>query len=215
MKGVAKHTEAIIEKVSLLECIKSWTLVGGTALAIQLDHRKSEDLDFMRWQSQKGERMDVNWPAIRKQLETVGEIHSVDILDHNHIEFIVSGVKISFYAREGRSPVKTTLPFLNNIQLADINAIATMKLEVMLRRSKFRDYYDLFCIFQQDPDVMKFVKAAGDYSNHLLKSKHFLAMLTNHRHFEEDRNFEQLGPRIAVTPLQIEEYIKGLLKKSE
>lgn len=48
-----------------------------------------------------------------------------------------------------------------------------MKLEVMLRRSKFRDYYDLYCIFQQDPDVMKFVKAAGDYSNHLLKSKHF------------------------------------------
>lgn len=213
MRGIAKHTEAIIENISRLECIKGWTLVGGTALAIQLDHRKSEDLDFMRWQSQKGERMDVDWPAIRKQLETVGEIRSMDILDHNHVEFVAAGVKFSFYAREGKSPVKATIPFLNNIVLADVEAIAAMKLEVMLRRSKFRDYYDLYCIFRQDPDVMKFVKAAGDYSNHLLKSKHFLAMLTNHRHFEEDRNFEQLEPRIAVTPLQIEEYIKGLLKK--
>lgn len=59
MKGIAPHTEAIIGQVSQLECIEGWTLVGGTALAIQLDHRKSEDLDFMRWQKQKGERMDV------------------------------------------------------------------------------------------------------------------------------------------------------------
>lgn len=213
MRGIAKHTEAIIDAVSQLECIKGWTLVGGTALAIQLDHRKSEDLDFMRWQTYKDERMDVDWPAIRKQLETVGEIQSMDILDHNHVEFVVSGVKFSFYAREDRSPVKTTIPFLNNIVLADVEAIAAMKMEVMLRRSKFRDYYDLYCIFQQDPDVMKFVKAAGDYSNHLLKSKHILAMLTNHNHFDEDRNFEQLEPRIRITSVEIEEYIKGLLKQ--
>lgn len=212
MRGIAKHTEAIIEMVARLECIKDWTLVGGTALAIQLDHRKSEDLDFMRWQSYKGERMDVDWSTIRCQLEKVGEIQSMDILDHNHVEFVVSGVKFSFYAREGKSPVKMTVPFLNNIVLADVEAIAAMKLEVMLRRSKFRDYYDLYCILQRDPDVMKFVKAAGDYSNHLIKSKHFLAMLTNHKHFDEDRNFEQLEPRISITPIEIEEYIKGLLK---
>ena len=211
MRGIAKHTEAIIEQVSRLECIEGWTLVGGTALAIQLDHRKSEDLDFMRWQNHKGERMDVDWPKIRKQLETIGDIQSMDILDHNHVEFVVSGVKFSFYAREGQSPIKSTIPLLNNIVLADIDAIAAMKLEVMLRRSKFRDYYDLYCIFRQDADVMKFVKAAGVYSNHLLKSKHILAMLTNHNHFEEDRNFDQLEPRFSITPIEIEEYIKGLL----
>ena len=211
MKGIAKHTEAIIEKVSLLDCLDGWTLVGGTALAIQLDHRKSEDLDFMRWQSHRGERMDIDWPAIKKQLETIGEIQSMDILDRNHIEFVVAGVKLSFYARESKSPVKETIPFLNKIVLVDVESIAAMKMEVMLRRSKFRDYYDLYCIFRQDTDVMKFVKAAGDYSNHLLKSKHILAMLTNHNHFEEDSNFDQLEPRYNISAVEIEEYIKGLL----
>ena len=211
MKGIAKHTEAIIEKVSLLDCIDGWTLVGGTALAIQLDHRKSEALDFMRWQSHRGERMEIDWSAIKKQLETVGEIQSMDILDRNHIEFVVAGVKLSFYARESKSPVKQTIPFLNKIVLADVESIAAMKMEVMLRRSKFRDYYDLYCIFRQDTDVMKFVKAAGDYSNHLLKSKHILAMLTNHNHFEEDSNFDQLEPRYDISAVEIEEYIKGLL----
>ena len=210
MKGIAKHTQQIIEPVSRLDCLKGWTLVGGTALAIQLGHRLSEDLDFMRWQTHKGERMDVDWPQIRKELETVAEIQSMDILDHNHVEFIVAGVKFSFYARESKSPVNHTVPFLNHIVLADMEAIAAMKMEVMLRRSKFRDYYDLYCIFQQ-PDVMKFVRAAGEYSNHTLKSKHILAMLTDHHRFGEDQNFAQLEPLYSISAQEIETYIKNLL----
>jgi len=208
MKGVAKHTEAIIDGLSRLDCLKGWTLVGGTALAIRLDHRKSEDLDFMRWEK----RAIVDWPVIRKQLETIGEVRSMDILDRDHVEFVVSGVKLSFYARESRSPVRQTIPFLNNIVLADMDAIATMKLEVMLRRSKFRDYYDLYCILLEDRDVMKFVKAAGEYSGHVRKSRNFLAMLTDHNHFEADRNFGQLEPKYNVSPEEIEAYIKSLLK---
>ena len=126
MRGIAEHTEAIIERVSRLECIEGWTLVGGTALAIQLDHRKSEDLDFMRWQTHKGEHMEVDWPKIRKQLETVGDVRSMDILDRNHVEFVVAGVKLSFYARESKSPVKAPIPFLNHIVLADVDAIASL-----------------------------------------------------------------------------------------
>ena len=46
-KGLTPNIEAIIDNVSQLECIKPYTLCGGTALAIQLGHRMSEDLDFM------------------------------------------------------------------------------------------------------------------------------------------------------------------------
>ena len=92
-----------------------------------------------------------------------------------------------------------------------MEAIAAMKMEVMLRRSKFRDYYDLYCIFQQQPDVMKFVRAAGEYSNHTLKSKHILAMLTDHRRFGEDQNFAQLEPLYSISAQEIETYIKNLL----
>ena len=137
----------------------------------------------------------------------------MDILDHNHVEFVVSGVKLSFYARESKAPVMKTIPFMNHIVLADIGSIAAMKTEVMLRRSKFRHYYDLYCIFRNDSDVMKFVKAAGDYSGHLLKSKNILAMLTDHRRFGEDHNFDQLEPVYTVTPEEIEAYIKKLLQR--
>lgn len=215
MKGITRHTEALIEPVSRLDCLKGWVLVGGTALAIQLGHRLSEDLDFMRWQTRRDERMDVDWPTFRKQLETVGKVESMDILDHNHVEFVVAGVKFSFYARESKAPEMTLIPFMNNIVLADAASIAVMKMEVMLRRSKFRDYYDLYCIFREDPDVMKYVKRAGDYSNHMLKSKHILTMLTDYRRFGEDRNFSQLEPAYSIGAEEIETYIKGLLQKPE
>lgn len=46
-QGLTANIEAIIEQVAQMESIKPYTLCGGTALAIQIGHRKSEDLDFM------------------------------------------------------------------------------------------------------------------------------------------------------------------------
>ena len=49
MKGLAPHTEQIFERISRLECIQPFVLVGGTALSLQLGTRQSEDFDFMKW----------------------------------------------------------------------------------------------------------------------------------------------------------------------
>ena len=49
MKGLAPHTSKIFESVSMLDCIKPYLLVLGTALSLQIGTRQSEDLDFMKW----------------------------------------------------------------------------------------------------------------------------------------------------------------------
>lgn len=144
MDGLARHTASIIEALSKLECIKPYVLVGGTALSLQLATRESEDLDFMSWRKNRNERREVDWPRIKKELETIGSVEKCDILDIDHVEYVVNGVKISFYANPNQSPVKEVIPYLNNIVLADKLSIGAMKMEVLLRRSKFRDYYDIF-----------------------------------------------------------------------
>lgn len=106
MKGITPNTSALIEPLSKLECIKPYTLVGGTALSLQLGTRMSEDLDFMSWRRTKNERREVDWPIIKKELETIGVIERLDILDMDHIEFVVNGVKLSFYANPNYSPLK-------------------------------------------------------------------------------------------------------------
>lgn len=212
MKGLAPHTQEIFEAVSKLECIKPYTLVGGTALSLQLNTRQSEDLDFMKWKSSKNEKMEVEWPQIKKELATIGEIQSFDILDIDHVEFRVSDVKFSFYAAPKYSPVENTITILNNIQLADIESIGAMKMEVLMRRSNFRDYYDIYSILKSGVDIHNIISKALKYSGHHLKSKNLLAMITNGTRFNRDAHFEQLAPIYNISVSDIENYIKSLLK---
>ena len=204
MKGLAPHTQSVFESVSKLECLKPYLLVGGTALSLQ-------DLDFMKWRTCKTEKMEVAWFQIEKELATVGEIQHKDILDIDHVEFLVSGVKFSFYACPKYSPVNNPVNYLNNIRLADVRSIGAMKMEVMLRRSNFRDYYDIFSILKSGMSINDLISLALSYSGHKLKSKNLLAMLTNSNRFTRDAGFDQLQPVYSVTAQEIEEFIKSSL----
>lgn len=62
MKGLAPKTLSVFNKICLLDCIKPYTLVGGTALSLQIANRLSEDLDFMSWKLSKDEKREVDWP---------------------------------------------------------------------------------------------------------------------------------------------------------
>lgn len=202
MKGLALHTEAIIEKVSHLKCILPYYLVGGTALSLQIGHRLSEDLDFMRWT----DKDEVDWVSIEKELSSTGEIQKTEIMSFEHVEFVVSEVKFSFYNCPKKNPVRQVVPFMNNIRLADTDSIAIMKMETLLRRSKFRDYYDLYCIFRdkKDEEIKRLIDEALRYSGHKLKTKNLLSILTSGERFRNDGMFKQLDPIYPVTAEEIE-----------
>lgn len=211
MKGLASHTSAIIEPLSRLDCIAPFCLVGGTALSIQLGTRLSEDLDFMSWRTVKNEKREVDWPSIKRELESVGTVEKFDILDLDHVEFIVNGVKVSFYANPNYSPLQQRINYMNNIWLADLLSIGAMKMVVMLRRSKFRDYYDIYSLLDAGINLSDMVDLALKYSGHRLKSKNLLAMLTRSERFEPDSNFSALRPVYQITPKDIEARIKEAL----
>ncbi len=211
MKGLAPHTAELFDAISRLECIKPFVLVGGTALSLQIDHRESEDLDFMNWRTSRNEKREVDWPMIKKELETIGVIQHCEILDFDHVEFILEGVKLSFYANPHHSPLKERLHCINNIFLADKTAIGAMKLEVMLRRSKFRDYYDIYCLLNDGVSLTEMIELALKYSDHRLKSKNLLAMISRPDRFVPDSNFSALKPRFAVTAKEISERIISIL----
>ena len=212
MIGLAPHTTAIFDKAIRLECIKPYYLVGGTALSLQLGTRMSEDLDFMRWRTSKTERMEVAWKQIEEGLATIGEGQSMNLMDIDHVEFIVSGVKFSFYACTRFSPLTAPIDYRDNLKLADIPAIGAMKMEVMLRRSNFRDYYDIYSIVKSGVDVRELVSKASTYSQHQLKTKNILAMLTNSNRFTRDERFLQMQPLYDVSAMEIEEYLKEKLQ---
>ncbi len=215
MIGLAPNTALIFEAISQLECIKPFTLVGGTALSLQLGTRESEDLDFMSWRETRNERREVDWPNIKKQLKTIGPLEKCDIFDIDHVEFKVNGVKLSFYANPNFSPVSRPIPFLNNIFLADKTAIGAMKMEVLLRRSQYRDYYDIYSLLEDGEKLKEMMSLALKYSGHRLKSKNLIAMLTRSDRFIRDTNFATLNPTYDITPKEIEDRIKAAMAEEE
>lgn len=208
MKGITPKTEVVLKAISTLDCIKPYTLVGGTALSLTLGTRESEDLDFMSWRQKKDEKREIDWPAIKREIESVCNIEVFDILDIDHIEIVADGVKISFYANPNYSPVKQSKRFINNIKLADPVSIGAMKMEVMLRRSKFRDYYDIYSLLKAGYDINEMISLALKYSNHRLKSKNLLALITNSERFIPETSFMSLNPVYDISPKDIEEEIK-------
>lgn len=215
-KSLAPHTGKVFEAISRLECIKPYTLVGGTALSLQIGKRQSEDLDFMKWLSKKGEKPEVDWPAIKKELESVGEIRSFEIGSLDLASFNFEGVNLTFYAAP-RKAIKSMvrIPYLNNLCLADMESIGAMKMEAMLRRSKFRDYYDIYSILLEGGDINKMIAEALEHSDHKLRTKSLLFMLTDGRRFIKDKGFEELQPIYDVSSSDIEAYIKSLLARKD
>ena len=212
MNGLAPQTSEVFERITSLECIKPFVLVGGTALSLQLNKRQSEDLDFMCWKKSAKDKPEVPISSIKREIESVANIDSMEIGGFNFVSFVVEGVKLSFYAApRKRIPSMQVIPFKNNLQLADIKSIGAMKMEAMLRRSKFRDYYDIYTVLHEGVDIQEMIEMALEHSGHLLKRMNLLAMLCDGERFRKDKVFIQLHPVYDVTPYDIQEYIKQKL----
>ena len=212
MNALAPHTSEIFDQICSLECIKPYFLVGGTALNLQIASRLSEDLDFMSWRSNQTKKQEVDWVTIEKELSGIGKIEAHDIWDFDHIEFLVSGVKISFYANPKISPITKAIHLKGHLWMADIKAIGAMKMEVLLRRCNFRDYYDIYSILQHGINFKEIVTLSLDYSGHVISTKNLLAILTDSSRFHLDNSFEQLNPAYRVSPVEIESYLKQCIK---
>lgn len=214
MKGLAGKVNLIFEQVSRLECLRDYTLIGGTALSLQINKRLSEDLDFCQWSKNlKSDKPLVDWPAIEKELESIGEISSRDILGFDQVNFVLDGVNISFFTKPGNlSPVKDFGFIHNHIKAADIDAIGAMKIELILRRSEFKDYYDIYSILREGRSLRAMLSAASAYSNRRLKSRDALSFLANGKNYQKDKSFALLQPFYQIDHFGIEAFMKEIIK---
>ena len=209
-EALVEKTLKVIETISKMEFVKSYFLVGGTALALQLKHRLSEDLDFMSWKQSKNDKQNINVEKIKNELAQNFVINKIDILGNNHIEiYIDDGVKLSFYASDKLKPAIKPVHYLNNLILADEDCIAALKMELFLRRNEFRDYYDLYCILKNKDakEIKQIISNALKYSEYHLKTKNLIGMLTNSERFKYNATFVQLAPKYTVTAKEIESFM--------
>lgn len=119
--------------------------------------------------------------------------------------------KVSFYANQlYQSPIISSLLMLitGNIQVSDLLSLGAMKLELMLRRSTFWDYYDIYAILKEGISLKAMVALAGKYTMHQLKSKNILSFILNGNNYRYEKEFDKLNPKYQVGTEDIQLFIE-------
>jgi predicted nucleotidyltransferase component of viral defense system len=114
-------------------------LVGGTALALQLGHRHSVDLDFFG-------TITASHDEIFREISNFKlDISSVQDSARIHI-FLVDGIKVDMvdYPYKWLEPPVET----DGIKMADLKDICAMKLAAITNRGKKKDFIDIYTLFQ-------------------------------------------------------------------
>jgi predicted nucleotidyltransferase component of viral defense system len=213
MKGLSKHTDSVFDFIKDLDILEDYFLIGGTALSVQINHRLSEDLDFCKWQDNQSIRSkEVKWLEIESALKELGDVKT-DVLDLYQSDFLVNGVKVSFYSNgmANSREIASNVQF-DKVKPADLLSLGAMKLEVMSRRNVFRDYYDVYAILKEGVPLKKMVELCGRYSKHRLRTRMILAILADESRFKYEEKFEQLEPRYRVNSKEIGEFIQSKIQ---
>ncbi|MCY3841585.1 MAG: nucleotidyl transferase AbiEii/AbiGii toxin family protein [Gammaproteobacteria bacterium] len=115
-----------------------WTLAGGTALALQIGHRYSEDLDFFRTGS-----FDVG-----RLLARTAEVDEVRVLSRtgDTLHVLLAGLRISFF--EAEAPLLFPASEYRGLSLADPRDIAAMKVIAIGGRGSRKDFIDLYSLLK-------------------------------------------------------------------
>jgi len=134
-KAVEPFTLELLIKIQRFPQFEAFRLVGGTALALYLGHRKSIDLDFFSHKVSLPENYQEIFSEIVTKIEITSESKVINI-------FKLNDIKVDF--------VTYPYPWLNDpiledgIKLATLNDIAAMKLSAITNRGTKKDFIDRY-----------------------------------------------------------------------
>ena len=123
------------------EFSEDFGLVGGTAIAFHLGHRRSIDFDMF------SEEKFGNLSILNKiKASTFGEPSNILVNRLGEFTFIVNNVKMTFF----NYPYKIIYSesFGYNIKIPDILTLSAMKAFALGQRAKWKDYVDLYFIIK-------------------------------------------------------------------
>ncbi len=133
--------------------VKSYYLVGGTAIAFHLGHRKSIDYDLFTEE-------DVNVLGIKKQVATSGFSSMLIVQKNDQVHFIINEVKLTFF--QFPFSVEAKLYHEQYFRIPDLLSLAAMKAFALGGRGKWKDYVDLYFILKFHFSIKKICdKATG------------------------------------------------------
>ena len=180
---------------------REYYLVGGTAIALYLGHRRSIDYDLFKFA-----------PLNRKKnLDKIQKFGFQPLVTWNvadQLNMVVNNVKITFFQYPFQ--IKVSNSFENAIRLPDLLELAAMKAFALGRRSKWKDYVDLYFLLKEKYTLNEICQRATKIYGNLFSDKLFRSQLS----YFEDVDYSEEVDYIIPNPPSDSEVKRFLIEVS-
>lgn len=178
---------------------KDFVLYGGTALALRLGHRRSEDLDFFSNGSFSPALLMRHVPYLKEA--------RIEQFEENTLSCVIDRggpVKISYFGDLNLMRVHDPdVADKNEIQVASLLDIAVSKVKTIQQRAEAKDYFDIASILDAGIDLPKVLAAAKAIYGRKFVAQVSLKALS----YFEDGNLPTLTPatqnRLRTAALEV------------
>lgn len=218
--------------------LSTFSLVGGTALALQIGHRISEDLDFNIF----GQRLPIRTleavlndlaqsgatiqSLITSEQKSTFKINRGANLDHYIQDYLIDGAKVTFHARHPDDRPRSQIEFLKatpkisvapeGFDVLGLDGLLVMKSLVVYDRVRSRDLFDLMVLTRDHGYTLEQVFAAIDAYQPIRNKdpEHFKRAVTGLIALDaDDEGFSSVRVRDSMG--EIYKYFKKLVNDHE
>lgn len=147
---------------------REYYLVEGTAIALYLGHRRSIDFDLFKPSA-------INHKRNLDKIADASFPHTVTRRVAEQMNLIVNDVKLTFF--QYPFPVEPTAKFETYFRLPSLLQLAAMKAYALGRRSKWKDYVDLYFLLRDHFTIADITDCATRLFGELFSEKMFRSQL--------------------------------------
>lgn len=148
---------------------REYYLVGGTAIALYIGHRRSIDFDLFK-QSRLNHKKNLD------RISEGGFPHQVTRRVEEQMNLIVNDVKATFFQYPFQ--VIADENFDDTFRMPSLLTLAAMKAYALGRRSKWKDYVDLYFLLKEHFSLPEIATKATEIFGELFSEKLFRAQLS-------------------------------------
>jgi len=160
-------------QIDLLPLVKQFKrefyLVGGTALALHLGHRRSIDFDLFKFSSLKPK-------SIIQTISDLGFPYNITRRVTEQLNVNIHDVKFTFFQYPFK--INATEKLDDVLRLPNLLDLAAMKAYALGRRSKWKDYVDLYFILNGYFSIKQISDRTSELFGQLFSEKLFRAQLS-------------------------------------
>ncbi len=195
------NTKAILALLEKSEAIQRAYLAGGTALALQLGHRLSYDLDFFT-------STEFDEQKLLPEIEKISDF-KLENISWRTILGTFRGVRFSIFYY--KYPLLCAPKKFGKINVSDVRDIAAMKIAAIASRGAKRDFVDLCFICQEALSLKEILRLYDKKFQNLVATKlHIMKSMT----YFDDAEPEEMPQMLkkAEWP-EIKKYFEREVKK--